>query len=176
MKIEIGPRDERRIGPSWVTVDIVKRAGIDIAADWTEGLPFPDRSVSILYASHVLEHIWWHKTQDALAEAWRVLRVGGALELHVPDLEAILRAYQTGAIPDDWRRFNDEGDHMKWINGRLFAYDLQHDGCGHHSMFDRGYLHRCLEQAGFEDIRDGAPVRNVSKHEAIDLAMTAVKT
>ena len=174
LKVEIGPR-WRKIAPDWVTVDIVPRHYVDRVADWAAGLPFADGSVSLIYASHVLEHIWWYRTDAALREAYRVLAPGGLLELHVPDLAAILLAYVRRSCLDDWRAHNPEGDPMKWINGRIFAHDDRGEGDQHWAIFDRAYLRRCLQKAGFGEMIDAAPVRSDSRHPSFDLAMTAVK-
>lgn len=173
MKVEIGPR-WGRIAKEWKAVDIVDRPGVTHVADWSEGLPFKDESVSLIYTSHTLEHLWWFKVPDALKEAYRVLRPGGVLEIHVPDFRKIVCAYIMGEPSNDWRWMNPGGDLMRWINGLIYARNDE-EGCQHHALFDRDFLRQCLEEAGFSDIHDGAPVRGASKHPEINLAMTAVK-
>lgn len=46
---------------------------------------FHSRIILLLYASHVLEHIPWYKTEEVLREWVRVLKPGGVLEVWVPD-------------------------------------------------------------------------------------------
>lgn len=172
MKIEIGPR-WGKIDDTWTTVGLYPAPYVDIVADWSDRLPFPDDSADVIYASHVLEHISWEKTVDALIEAWRVLKVCGVLEIHVPDISKIVGAYLGGNCLDDWRHANPEGDFMRWINGRIYAYGNL--GNHHRAIFDRPYLTRCLIAAGFIFFRDDAPVRGISAHREIDLAISAVK-
>jgi predicted SAM-dependent methyltransferase len=173
MKVEIGPRWSK-IGHNWVTVDMVPGPLVDHIADWSERLPFEDESVSLIYASHTLEHLWWFKTVDALKEAYRVLRPDGVLELHVPDFRKLICAYIMREPASDWKWNNPDGDLMKWINGVIYARNDE-EGCQHHAVFDRNFLFDCLIDAGFRKIQDGAPVRGASKHPEIDLAVTAVK-
>jgi predicted SAM-dependent methyltransferase len=50
-------------------------------------------SVSIIYASHVFEHIPRAKTTYVLAEWYRVLKAGGKLYISVPDIEFLFKTY-----------------------------------------------------------------------------------
>lgn len=171
MKVEIGPR-WTKIDPSWITVSLVPAPYVDHVADWPRGLPFQDNSVSIIYASHVLEHIWWYDTVTALKEAFRILRPGGVLEIHVPDFRKILFSYICRECGDEWRKFNKGNDYLEWLNGRIFSYEAP--GNCHRAVFDRERLRNCIIESGF-DFADGAPFRGSSKHLEIDLAATAVK-
>lgn len=62
--------------------------------DVRRGLPFADRSVAIVYASHFLEHLTRDEAAFVLREAWRVLQPGGVCRMVVPDLEAAIAAYE----------------------------------------------------------------------------------
>ncbi len=66
----------------WVNVDIHTHAGVDIVWNVERPWPFPDHSVTCIYASHLLEHLvdFW----TFFREAWRVLTPGGELGLRVP--------------------------------------------------------------------------------------------
>jgi predicted SAM-dependent methyltransferase len=69
--------------------------------DVLRGLPLPDRSCSVVYASHVLEHL--HRADEAvsfLRELRRVLQPGGVLRLAVPDLRILIREYLDRADAD----------------------------------------------------------------------------
>lgn len=59
-------------------------------------LDFPDESVSIVRASHVLEHFSHREIGAVVAEWVRVLEPGGILRVAVPDFELIARAYLEG--------------------------------------------------------------------------------
>jgi predicted SAM-dependent methyltransferase len=126
----------------------------------------------MIYASHVLEHIWWYLTILVLKSAFRVLKPKGVLEIHVPDFAKIVESYDKKVCGDSWRRNNSENEYMKWVNGRLFAYGSSDNT--HRAVFDEPYLRQCLQKAEFVDIRKGAIVRG-HNHGVIDLGMTAIK-
>jgi SAM-dependent methyltransferase len=56
-------------------------------------LPFPDGSASVIYASHVLEHLYFEEGKRLIREAFRVLDAGGILRVVVPDLNTIVQEY-----------------------------------------------------------------------------------
>src|SRR5438105_2893856 len=57
--------------------------------DLRKPLPFPSASVSAIYGSHVLEHLYLVEARRLLQECFRVLSTGGILRLVVPDLKSI---------------------------------------------------------------------------------------
>ncbi len=61
--------------------------------DVRKGLPFPDNSLSAIYSSHFLEHLYMREADALLEECFRVLRPGGVIRMVVPDLRAILSDY-----------------------------------------------------------------------------------
>lgn len=52
-----------------------------------------DEKCSIIFCSHVLEHVPHFKIQKVLLEFSRVLKIGGTLRLLTPDLRRIAKAY-----------------------------------------------------------------------------------
>ena len=173
MKVEIGP-GTKKLGTDWITLGVIKaNPAVDKQFEWgKDKMPFKDNSVDLIYTSHCLEHIIWHKTVDALKEAYRVLKKGGKLEIHVPNFEVIAEAYNNQKCGDAWRKFNDDNDFMTWVNGRIFTYG----GAGnyHHAVFDRRYMNKCLKQAGFSEVIDSAPIRGAN-HGVVNLATTGIK-
>ena len=172
MKLHIGPDTQQLDG--WHTLD-VEGKNCDSCATWgSDALPFDDNSVDIIYASHVFEHIPWYCAAAALGEALRVLRSGGRLELWLPDLDVVLTALRTGVIPDNWRRYNEEGDVMKWVNGRLFAYDSGDGPNWHRAAYTFNAVKQCLAAAGFIDIKRLDSPRTRS-HGAINMGIAGTK-
>lgn len=172
MKVEIGP-GSGRIDSTWTTIGPYKSNNIDIVSRWGDDkLPLEDCSVDIVYASHVLEHIWWYKTVDALKEVYRILRVGGTFEVHVPDFSVIVNSYRNKQCGDTWRANNPDGNYMLWVNGRIFTYGGP--GNTHRAAFDQAHLTACLIDAGFTNISKGAVIRG-HNHGKINLGMTAIK-
>lgn len=150
-RLEIGP-GENPLGAGWETVDVVPRSGVEVFAKWgTEPLPFADDQFDLVYASHVLEHVPWYLTGDALREAFRVLTPGGQLEVWVPDFSVIVEAYLEQRCVDSWRKYNPDGDYMLSVNGRIFTYGPGPENY-HLAVFDESYLSACLCAAGFCEV------------------------
>jgi predicted SAM-dependent methyltransferase len=57
------------------------------------GLGYGDGSVAVVYASHLLEHLYRDEALAFLREARRVLRPGGVCRVVVPDVAAIVGWY-----------------------------------------------------------------------------------
>jgi predicted SAM-dependent methyltransferase len=82
-----------RFDTNWTNIDFRPAGPGVLRHDLTEGIPFPDRTFSAVYHSHVLEHLTPEHGQRLLQECFRVLRPGGVLRIVVPDLEDAARAY-----------------------------------------------------------------------------------
>src|SRR5713101_3179889 len=67
-----------RFHPAWVNVDLAYLPGV-MRCDLRDGIPFPDRSFSIVYHSHLLEHLPREHAPAFLLECNRVLQPGGIL-------------------------------------------------------------------------------------------------
>lgn len=143
-----------------------------LACVWgSEPLPCATGTVSLIYASHVLEHVRWHEADHALAEAYRVLERRGALEVWVPDLAYLVSAYIDGLCGDDWRRMNPSGDPWAWLNGRLYGYGPTDNL--HKSAWDAPTLRRALLRAGFSEVYRLSTPRGYD-HGRISLGMRAI--
>lgn len=72
-----------------VRLDVNRDVHPDIQANVIAMPMVEDASFDAVYASHILEHLAFHEVVVALKEIFRVLKPGGQLKLHVPDLQAI---------------------------------------------------------------------------------------
>lgn len=176
MRVEIGPGPEK-LGPEWTTVSVVPGPAVDALCEWgLDRLPFPDESVDLFYAAHVIEHLTIRLVRPALAEAWRVLRPGGVIELHTIDFAKVVDAYHAGKCDEDWAPWDD---FMDGVNFRLFAYPKRLEDRGdpmyHRSCFDRPFLSRLLTECGFMDVEDAGEPRGSEKHGAWNLGVKAVR-
>lgn len=183
--LEIGPGDERIAG--FETLNIVRTQNVDYVLDAAAPLPFADNSFDLIYSSHSLEHVPWYLVETTLREWVRILKVGGRLEIWVPDGLKICKALVDYEISGDdytakdgWYKFNSEKDPCVWAAGRLFTYG---DGAGrkdhpnwHRALFTPRYLSWILEVAGLVDLQmlDNTAVRG-HDHGWINLGMTGVK-
>jgi ubiquinone/menaquinone biosynthesis C-methylase UbiE len=174
-KIEIGP-GENSLGSDWEAMDMVPRPHVQIVHDIRElPYPIPDSVYDLVYMSHILEHIPWFQTIDCLQEIRRILKPGGVLEVWVPDLRKLVLAYlDPRLVPfDGWYKFNSERDPVKWFNGRLFTYGPGEENW-HRAAFDREYLIRCMERAGYVAPQDLKKPRGYD-HGWINLGIVASK-
>ena len=184
-RLEIGPGGNRLAG--FETMNIVPGIGVDYVGDAAGKLPFLDETFDLIYASHILEHIPWFQTAQALREWVRVLRPGGALEIWVPDglkiCETLVQFERNGVNEiekDGWYKFNPDHDPCTWAAGRLYTYG---DGSGridhpnwHHSLFTPRYLRQLLERAGLEKIRQMQPAEvRGNDHGWINLGFRGTK-
>lgn len=179
--LEIGP-GKNPVNPSWDFLDMspsikLARQASDrcYVAQWgMEKLPIEDERYNFVFASHVLEHVPWFKTVDALKEVLRILKPGGEVEIWVPDFQKIVRAYLAGECGDGWRRYNNDGDFMTWVNGRIFTYGPG-DENWHRACFDEDSLESCLVKAGFKLVGLVAGRRIGKGHGVIELGMRGKK-
>lgn len=177
-RLEIGPG--QRPLPGFEALDMVRHPRSRYAVRWGyERLPIDDEMYDLVYASHVLEHIFYLRVVPALQEVHRILKVGCAVEIWVPDMVRILDRYRAGTITQDgWFPNNPERDPWISMNGRLIwggrKGEIEQPQHMHRALFDESGLAHCLEQAGFKDIERLQTPRGPG-HGWIDLGMTGVR-
>lgn len=135
--------------------------------DVRKPLPFPDGSAAAVYASHVLEHLYFEEGSQLVQESLRVLASGGVLRVVVPDLHAIAREY----LGD--RPFGPLSAEMEALrpadrlNQRLLMrwptpsspsilyriYDSWQDFHSHKWMYDSDSLMALFRRVGFVEVK-----------------------
>lgn len=104
-----------------------------------DGTMIPTGGVEHLFLSHTLEHASWRNLAAILDECARVVRIGGVLEIVVPNLRGILEwALASQAL---------DLDHLS----RLFGGQDYRENT-HRAGFDERLLRRMVWEAGFIDI------------------------
>jgi predicted SAM-dependent methyltransferase len=127
--------------PGFVHVDLQPAPHVDIVGP-VERLPMRDRSVSLIYASHVLEHFGRHAYQTVLGEWFRVLAPGGTLRLSVPDFAACAAIYYESGLVDGL-----SGLVGLVVGGQRNEHDY------HKMIFDEPFLRHELLKTGFREVR-----------------------
>jgi len=94
-KLELGPGKDPTPGFDYY-VDVYPADSVTHVLDFSkEGLsPFEDDSLDEILAIHFLEHLPQGRQKFFFNECKRKLKKGGKLEVHVPNLETIFRAYE----------------------------------------------------------------------------------
>ena len=141
----------------FINVDARCMNNIDVVADIRK-LPFQNKSVDEIRASHVIEHISVNDIPGTLAEWNRVLKIGGILRVYCPDALKIMQARVTERITQEQA-------------SRLIFGNQNYKENLHRIALDRGMLERFLLQAGFQIVsRDPRP-----KSYQLDLGVQCVK-
>jgi predicted SAM-dependent methyltransferase len=136
--------------------------------DLRKPLPWPDGRFSAVYASHLLEHLYFDEGQRLLRECFRVLKPGGHIRLVVPDFAQIIGDYTAGrTFPEkrwkpDWPNTPaDTANLQLFFRDPVFRpggfavkiYDALYDLHGHKWMYDERSLIAHITHAGFANAR-----------------------
>jgi predicted SAM-dependent methyltransferase len=164
--LEIGPGTVDGKSHHFPDADTVDPAvgGATACCRWgQEPFPFKENTYDLVFASHVLEHIPWYRTDAALREVHRVLKPGGHLQVFVPDFKWILECYNNKKQGDNWDVYGTDKHWMTWVNGRIFTYgedavELKSKKrplvqTHHKAVFDQDYLTWRLKKNGFKDCK-----------------------
>ncbi len=82
--------------------------------DLRKGLPYPDRSATFIYSSHMIEHLPLSAAQALLVECARVLAPEGRLRILTPDLRLLAQDYLARLAKKECQP--DAADHfMGWL-------------------------------------------------------------
>jgi len=129
--------------------------------DLRRPLPFPDGKFSAIYASHVLEHLYFSDAEKLLWQCNRVLQPGGVLRIVVPDLHALVADYLSGQR-DSQKFAADRLNEMLAFRGAVAAggnvlfrfYSAVKDFHSHKWMYDAESLAGHVARAGFCDVAE----------------------
>ena len=110
-------RDEGKV----VTFDIREEVNPTVLCD-IRHLPVPNETFDMVYSSHTLEHFAYNSLPVVLKEWTRILKVGGVLELIVPNLRhAALRILNDNMVPTDMWNLWGEQDYPKNFHASGFT-------------------------------------------------------
>lgn len=129
-----------------IRLDLDESCKPDIVADWS-AIPIDDQFFDIVHACHALEHISFRKALMVLKEWSRVLKIGGTMDLIVPNLQ-----WAAKNILDDTleKGEKDKADRTMWV---LYSEQLTNNDY-HKAGYTPEILKRLLMQVGaFEDIK-----------------------
>ena len=179
-------------------VDIDENVDPDVIAP-AHKLPYDDNSADEILASHVLEHmphginidqpesVCHPNVSDALKEWYRVLKLGGRLEIRVPNLAASLldiiqisrvATYDTlelsvpavgHAVMYSFDELDASVFSMMILGGQQSSNDF------HKSVFNLARLKLCLEKVGFINLKRIIDCKDSNGLHPANLVMEASK-
>lgn len=176
MKLNLASHGDNREG--YVNIDF-DHPTADLKAD-VSALPFGDDTVEYIIAHHILEHFRAGTYEphlsnplnpktalEAVLEWRRVLKVGGKLDIKVPDFEKIVWLYYN--FPQ-WAQ--GDGGNSPFPS---FTDWLVSNG-QHQCIFNKKTMHRLLTQCGFAHIAfiDTAPQAFVDRTN-LEMHVIAIK-
>jgi SAM-dependent methyltransferase len=172
-QLEIGSGPQRR--PGFSTIDLSLAS--DYPFDLRIGLPFPDESVNLIYAEHVLEHLSIRDLQHLLGECMRVLKPKGRLSVVVPDARIFVEAYMKGdasAFKEKYCGYEFGLPYEARID--ILNYIFYMDG-HHRYMFDAEGMLALLRRCGFSSVNERAfdPGMDMAARQQESIYFTAQK-
>jgi predicted SAM-dependent methyltransferase len=142
IKLHIGGQE---VSQGWTILDVEERPEVDIVSDASCLDVIASESVSVIYASHVVEHFHYgldSKLIKTLSEWHRVLQPGGQLLISVPDLKTLCWLFLNPNFT-----VNERHHIMRIIfGGQTNQYDV------HYAGFDYEILGSYLQEAGFSEV------------------------
>jgi predicted SAM-dependent methyltransferase len=120
----------------WINVDMGTNG--DLQHDLRHILPFDMNSIDYILASHIAEHFTPYEWASIKKDWYRVLKVGGRLEIRVPDLAVACNEFLAG------------NRYFGMVSAHAMIYGSQEVvGQMHHQGFDKTKISEDLAQEGF---------------------------
>jgi len=147
-------------GKEFINIDTVVMPHTHYITDITELYMFPNESIDLLYAAHVLEHIKRSKLKKTLKEWYRVLKIGGVFRFGVPDFDQLIEVYEANS--------RDVNSVIFQIMGSEGEYD------DHHTIWNYNFAKKIMEETGFKEVRRW-DYKNTDHHDFNDKTSRIIK-
>jgi SAM-dependent methyltransferase len=138
-KVNLGCGFKKR--PGFLNVDLNAFHEPDLVGDVARLPEFPDGYFEYALAEDVLEHIPRPKTRNVLREWNRILKLGGTLELQIPNVVGLLKLLES-------RKFKSV-EAQEWLLQCLFGTQA-YEGDFHYTGFTEITLRAVLSEEGFK--------------------------
>lgn len=139
MKLHLGCG--KRYLSGFIHIDLADYPHIDYKHSVKRLPMFDNNSVTLIYASHVLEYFDRSEGMEALKEWKRILNKGGILRLAVPDFQALAEIYL-------------DTNELELIHGPLYGkWEIDDAKIYHKTVYDFSSLKNHLESAGFKEVK-----------------------
>jgi SAM-dependent methyltransferase len=111
-------------------------------------VPFRDNSVSNIFSSHFLEHLFYDDAKKILSECYRVLTTNGIIRICVPSLDDEILLIKNAL--DNYENKKDLSIIKYVIDDRYGFIDKY---TNHKYMYNYDLMKKLLEDCGFKNIR-----------------------
>jgi predicted SAM-dependent methyltransferase len=136
MKLHLGCGNKHIEG--YINIDIRYLPGVDEVDNVARLRKYKSNSISVIYASHVLEHFGRWEYMNVLERWYEILEPNGVLRLGVPDFEEIVNYYQ-------------KTKDLRVISGMLYG-GQDYTENNHFWVWDFNTLKKELMQIGFKSV------------------------
>jgi predicted SAM-dependent methyltransferase len=139
-RLHIGGKEVKQ---GWKIFNALSDVDVDYVGNIKDMSQFTDRSVDVIYGSHILEHVSQNEILPTLKGFYRILKNNGSLMISVPDLEVLCRLFLSEGLSKDMRF------HIMrmMFGGQIDAYDFHYIGLTYE------FLHDYLITAGFSNVK-----------------------
>lgn len=108
---------------------------------------FPDESIELIYACHVVEHVSFLKVDDLFRKWLRKLKKGGIARISVPDFDQIVEIYKSESN-------NIDSILPALMGGQDYPFNF------HYAAFNKLSLSKNFQSAGFSKVEEWSPEQN----------------
>lgn len=147
----------------WLNTDICNGGEVKFL-DAGKNFPFKDETFEYIFSEHLFEHLTMEEGLIMLQECFRVLKFGGHLRLTTPNLDFLIRLYES---PEE----KCHKDYIRWsintfdeVAARYYENDKEDipamfvlnnfiRGWGHRMVYNQPVLKKILERVGFKNVK-----------------------
>ena len=116
----------------------------DIVSDITHLKGVPNNSVDSIWASHVVEHVYFHQLKDVFESMMRVLKDDGFAVVRVPDLGAIAHLIQDKLLDKYYDTTGGPVSPIDMIYGHRGYIQTYNESMAHKTGFTKDSMSRIL--------------------------------
>ncbi len=131
---------KRDFGSDWIHIDGAEYPHLE--SQNIESLDYRNKSVDLIYASHVIEYFDRKEVLSVLKEWKRVLRIDGVLRIAVPDFYQMAKLYLV-----------DSYDLEKFLGPLYGKMVMLKKTIYHKTVYDFNDLKELLEEVGFRNVK-----------------------
>ncbi len=147
-------------GKEFINVDVLPLPNIHHIQNISDLSMFPDNSVDMIYASHVLEHIPRAHLAPTIKEWRRVLKKGATLRLSVPDFDNLVSVYL------------GEGRKVDLVRDNVLGQEPPYDN--HYTLWSMEKMNEVMKESGFTNVRRWSP-ETAAHHDFKDRSSRMLK-